>query len=139
MTCKLLFLTAAATISLAAEDATKKISANIWFPFDVNGVAMAAGKYEVVRTGHAPILTIRDVASRKSVMIVTAGSGASPIGTTLLTFHRHGDLYVLASVTDGRAGTVLGVAQSRKVKEIALTSRPEIITAPAELIYVARR
>src|SRR5262245_52620841 len=104
---KLLIFATAATLSMAAQNLQKKLIAEIGFPFDVNGVSMPAGKYELTRTGSQPLLLVRDAATSKSAMVVGRGFFSNKFGASTLTFQRQGDQYFLKAVTDGTAGMVM--------------------------------
>ena len=65
-------------------------------------------------------------------MVIAKGASSDKIGTSTFTFHRHGSHYFLKSVTDGTTGLVMSLPQSRRAKEVATTSKPEIIVAAAQ-------
>jgi hypothetical protein len=79
-----------------------EITANVPFPFTVNGHALPAGKYDV-KTGEdsSSILLVQDVNERNAhVMVQTIGEyKRDPAGDKpVLSFVRDGDQYRLAAV-----------------------------------------
>ncbi|MBI2685195.1 MAG: hypothetical protein HYX27_02690 [Acidobacteria bacterium] len=127
---KLPILLAAATLSLTAQSANK-VSANIWFPFEVNGVSLPAGNYHVSRSENPKLITISNPKTSKRIMVLATPAAYDKYGPAKLTFDVIGTRYFLKSVTERASGMVHEVPQSRRSKELISAAKPEVVVLAA--------
>lgn len=132
MNAKTILFAAVATLSLAAQDATRKITAAVPFAFEMNGARMSAGKYDVIRTENSASVTVRNAATGKTVVFVSGGAKTNKLDTNAIVFHRYDDRYFLAAIAVRSAGLVFNAPRSRTEKEMAKAKAPETVAAAAE-------
>jgi hypothetical protein len=115
------------SVALMAQDA---IYTNIPFDFTIGAKSFAAGRYRV-RQVTPVILDIRNVEDFSGTMAMTVPPGAPKTrGQAVLTFHRYGEDYFLASVSNGARAWSL--PQSTTEKELmARRASPQPISVAA--------
>lgn len=97
-------LAASAMLACAAGPAqastTGVLTANVPFSFVVNGQSLPAGKYDIERDDLAPILLIRNVHTKRSVIVETIPEYERQHvkSRPVLTFSRHENEYRLVSI-----------------------------------------
>jgi hypothetical protein len=82
-----------------------RIRVSIPFGFTVGSQTMAAGNYEVWQPTQGPVLTIQSADGRSHMTTPTqSGEPNAAPGYAKLTFHKYGERYFLARVSEsGRA------------------------------------
>lgn len=131
-------LRALATLSLgaalgpAALMAQSPVYVTIPFDFTIGAKSFAAGEYRVQQITQA-VLDIRNVNDYSGVVTLTMPSEASKRrGTASLEFHRYGEDYFLAAVSDGTRAWSL--AQSHAERELmAKRASPQPVAVAAAL------
>jgi len=131
MNTKLIVL-AATVLGLAAQDPFRRITADVPFAFEANGVKLAAGTYMVKAPGSLGVVTVVEMATGRSIMLRAGGAERNPGRTNSLEFKRYGDAYFLSAVKVAVSGERVGLAQSRRQMELAIGIRPETILALAK-------
>ncbi len=125
---------AAVAILLAAPVSAQNLSLKVSVPFDfvVGGHTLPAGDYLVSQVGAAGFLSVRDISSGATPVVMTAtvpGDSTVP-GEASLTFHRYGSDYFLAQVSDGYMSQSCSVQMTRGEKERAnraSLNKPEVV------------
>jgi hypothetical protein len=117
------------SVALMAQDA---IYANIPFDFTVGAKSFAAGRYRVHQVTSV-VLDIRNVEDHAGTVAMTVPPGSPKTrGQAVLTFHRYGEDYFLAGVSNGARAWSL--PQSRTEKELmARRTSPQPISIAAAL------
>ncbi len=98
----------------------QRLSVQIPFDYYVSGVEMPAGTYVI--NGHAQnksVLIVRNTRGSAHVIVATRPNGVAAEGRSELLFHRYGNTYFLARVTNGASGIVRTLPVSEKEKEMA--------------------
>lgn len=101
------------------------LSASIPFEFEVGGVRLPAGQYEIesVTTGNGTLERIHQVDGKASARFSTiAGEPREGNVTPQLVFHRYGNDYYLSEIRIGD-GHALDLLQSRQEQEAAHAQR----------------
>lgn len=129
MNIKLFVLTAATVCGLAAEDALKRITANVPFGFESNGVKMAAGWYEVSAPTGSSLVKVRSVSTGKTIVAMAGPVSENTKGVNALEFKRYNDVYFLTALKLGSAQQKIALPYSRREKEMAIAIKPEVILA----------
>jgi len=129
MNTKLFVLTAATVYGLAAEDAARRIMANVPFGFESNGVKMAAGTYVVSAPTGDSIVKVRSVDTGKTILLMAGPASGDVSGVNALEFKRYNDVYFLSAVKVAAAGQKIALPYSRRQKEMAIAIKPEVIVA----------
>ena len=111
------------------------VSATIPFAFNINGVTMAAGSYNIRRLNTPDVMTIQDSENKKSASFICRQEMTPKSdGKSQLVFHRYGNQYFLSEVQDNGATKKLGKSKAERVAargmadHLAENIQPEIVT-----------
>jgi hypothetical protein len=112
---------AVALLGASGLSAQTKATATIPFEFTVQNTTLPAGDYTMSATSAShELMTIRNVETRKTIMVLAPGAGSEYKGApdkNVVLFHRIGDRYFLAEVkTDAVRGHV---SPSKLERELA--------------------
>ncbi len=77
------------------------VTANIPFDFAIGGKTLPAGKYTVMKGTAQDMLIIQSADKKASAGVITQSGDAKTKGKASLEFHRYGNQYFLAAVSDG--------------------------------------
>jgi len=126
---------AAATIAIClstnatyAQSESLKLRFYVPFAFTVENTTFSAGQYEVTEPAHL-ILELRNVGNQASAFehAQPARSKKEADGRVRLVFHRYGDEYFLAAVSDGSWASTYDMRTSKEKERLAGTSpRPQL-------------
>jgi hypothetical protein len=109
-------------IALAAASAVyaqnKVMTANVPFGFYMGSSPMAEGSYRVDELSHGGVVSLRSIASAKSLTTYNI-AGKKVSEPARLVFHRYGDDYFLAEIWTGDTTAGLGLIPSPREKELA--------------------
>lgn len=130
---RMLFLTLAAVSGLAAQTVNTRLTATVPFPFDLQGKAMAAGRYEVTHsTSLANKLIVRNLATGETVQIFASFTNPVRDAANGLLFDKAGGGYAFRAIVDTRTSLTYNLRPTRKQVEQARN-------IPAERVYIAAR
>lgn len=129
---RMLFLTLAAGSGLAAQTINSRLTATVPFPFDLQGNAMAAGRYEVIRTPMANTLTVRNLTTGETVQMFASYTNQVRDAANGLLFDKAGGGYSFRAIVDARTSLTYNLSPTRKQMEQARS-------LPAERVYIAAR
>jgi hypothetical protein len=129
---KLLILAAAAAMSVAAQSAAGRLLASVPFPFEVNGKAMPAGKYELVRPPQGRSVVIRNRVDSGVRVAVLAGEAAYRRESSELVFRKYGTRYFLGEIKYAGRNVAMQMAVTGNERELARTARPERVVTYAD-------
>lgn len=129
---RMLFLTLAAVSGLAAQTVNTRLTATVPFPFDLQDKAMAAGRYEVIRTPVANTLIVRNLTTGETVQIIASYTNQVRDAANGLLFEKAGGGYSFRAIVDARTSLTYNLSPTRKQVEQARSS-------PAERVYIAAR
>ena len=129
---RMLFLTLAAVSGLAAQTINTRLTATVTFPFDLQGKAMAAGRYEVIRTPVANTLTVRNLTTGETVQMFASYTNQVRDAANGLLFDKAGGGYFFRAMVDARTSITYNLSPTRKQLEQARN-------IPAERVYIAAR
>lgn len=129
---RMLFLTLAAVSGLAAQTINTRLTATVPFPFDLQGKAMAAGRYEVIRTPVANTLTVRNLTTGETVQMFASYTNQVRDAANGLLFDKAGGGYFFRAMVDARTSITYNLSPTRKQLEQARN-------IPAERVYIAAR
>ncbi len=104
---------------------SQRIIVEVPFDYYVSGVAMPAGTYLI--DGHTQtqsILFVRNIRGTASAIVATRPEGIATHGRSELLFHRYGNTYFLARVTDGVSGAMRRLPVSDQEKELVAQAPP---------------
>ena len=127
---KRILFVAAATIAIClsttatyAQNESLKLRFHIPFAFTVENATFAAGEYEVTEPAHL-ILEVRNVGNQASAFehAQPARTKKEADGRVRLIFHRYGNEYFLAAVSDGSWASTYDMRPSKEEKRAADTS-----------------
>jgi hypothetical protein len=100
------------------------------FPFTVENTTFAAGQYEVTQPGSF-LLCVRNVENQASALEHVNPTSSKADGRARTIFHRYGEAYFLAAISDGSRQSTYDFGRSNKEKELAgdsLTRQPEVVS-----------
>jgi hypothetical protein len=100
------------------------------FPFTVMDKTIPAGEYEV-RQPTQFILALRNVENQVSAFEQVAPASSEADGRARAVFHRYGEAYFLAAISDGSWQSTYDFGRSTKEKELAgnsPTRQPEVVS-----------
>lgn len=125
MNTKFSFLTIIAACALSA--APGDITANVPFPFEFNGKAMPAGKYQI-RPSADRRYTMATHANGPTVMFASDPTSGVAISNSNLQFQPVGGRYVLTAFVEKSTGALRKLPVARNIKESA--SNTNTVTVP---------
>ena len=97
---------------------TMNMRATIPVPFHAGNAVMPAGSYTVSHSNG--VLILHEAAGKGAALVVTdAATGSRPAARSILSFHRYGENYFLASVWEEGLRDGCELRKSRAEKEIA--------------------
>ena len=131
MNAKLIVLAAAATMGLAAQNVGAKITAVVPFAFDAKGVNLGSGTYEVTQSDRQAYVTLRNVETGKSIVLMGGAKSTNRTKDNSLEFKRYNDVYFLTAVAYESAGLKIRLQNTKREKEMAIAITPEVIVARA--------
>ena len=126
----LLFL--AAMMTVAAQGFPARITATIPFPFEVNGIAMAAGRYEVKVAAPGKHLILRNQTNGAAIVTGAAAQDQDTRDKAVFEFRKYGDAHFLSAVKYRGQNVKLLFTPVKREREIARTVRVETIERVAE-------
>jgi len=106
-----------------------RLSVEIPFDYYAGSVAMPAGTYLIEgHTENRAILLVRNRRGSAHAIVATRPEGIVAGDRSELLFHRYGNTYFLARITDGTSGAVRRLPVSDKEKEMAAVTaaKPEL-------------
>jgi hypothetical protein len=99
------------------------------FPFSVGNNTFAAGDYMITRQGHLKLIFYNwENHTAASVSVLPASSHKYGNGHARVVFHRYGDQYFLAIVSEGSLDSTFGVYTSNEEKQLANASPQKPVT-----------
>jgi hypothetical protein len=129
---KTLFLAAAAAMTMAAQALPDRMTAKIPFPFEVNGIAMAAGRYEVKVGPAGKNLILRNEANGAAILTGATGQDRDTRDQAVFEFRKYGTAHFLSAVKYRGQNVKLQFAPVKREREMARTARAETIEMTAE-------
>jgi hypothetical protein len=132
MNTKMIVLAAATVCGLAAQDPSRRITANVPFGFETNGVKMAAGTYVMTGPTEDAIVKIFSKDTGKTTMLMALVANRDESGASSLEFKRYNGVYFLSAMKVGSTGQKVVLPYSRREKEMAIAIEPEVIIALAK-------
>lgn len=129
---KTLFLAAAAAMTMAAQALPDRMTARIPFPFEVNGIAMAAGRYEAKLGAAGKSLTLRNEANGAAILTGAAGQDRDARDQAVFEFRKYGAAHFLSAVKYRGQNVKLVFAPVKREREMARTARPERVVTYAD-------
>lgn len=89
------------------------------FPFSVTGNTFAAGHYVVTRQGHWKLIFYnQEKHTATFVGVLPASSSKNANGHARVVFHRYGDQYFLAMVSEGSLDSTFGMPISKEEMQL---------------------
>lgn len=116
------------TTAIYAQSESLKLRFNIPFSFTVENSTFAAGEYEVTAPAHL-LLEVRNVTSQAAAFehAVPARTKKEADGRVRLIFHRYGNEYFLAAVSDGSWASTYDMRVSKQETRLVNTNpRPQL-------------
>jgi len=99
------------------------------FPFSVGNNTFAAGNYMINRQGRLKLIfRNQENHTSASVSVLPASSHKHGNGHARVVFHRYGDHYFLAIVSEGSLDSTFGVYTSNEEKQLANASPQKPVT-----------
>jgi hypothetical protein len=98
------------------------------FPFSVGDNTFAAGDYMINRQGHLKLIFRNQENHTGTLVGVLPGSSKDGNGHARILFHRYGDQYFLAIVSEGSLDSTFGVYTSKEEKQLANVSPQKPVT-----------
>lgn len=132
MKIKMILMAAVAATTMMAQGPGPRVVATIPFPFEVNGIAMAAGRYEVTPTGGGVQMILRNRTAGAAIVTTAAAYETAPEEQSMFEFRRYGSKYFLAGVKYRWQSVKLRFAPAKREREIARTMRAEKVDRVAE-------
>ena len=129
---KFLILAAAAAMSVAAQSSAGRLVAKVPFPFEVNGKAMPAGSYELVRPPQGKAVVIRSRVDPAMRVAVLAGEAEYRRESNELVFRRYGTRYFLGEIQYAGRNVSVRMPVAKGERELARTERPERVVTYAD-------
>jgi hypothetical protein len=129
---KLLILAAAAAMSVAAQSSAGRLLASVPFPFEVNGKAMPAGQYELVRPPQGKSVVIRNRVDSGVRVAVLAGEAEHRRPSNELVFRKYGTRYFLGEIQYAGRNVAMQLPAAKAERELARTVRPERVVTYAD-------
>lgn len=121
----------AAMMTLAAQGLPNRVTAKVPFPFEVRGEAMPAGAYELAPGSNPAIYQLREVATGRTVALLSQGKTDNRHGKAWLQFKKYGDKHFLNALAAGGSFAVQ-VGASRREREMAKVAAGETVVTKAE-------
>ena len=116
-----------------------KVSAKIPFTFNVNGVTLTEGNYNIQRLSTPGMMIIQNWETKKAIGFrYQQDTTRDNDGKSQLVFHRYGNQYFLAEVQDGNATQMLGKSKAERAAarglndHLAENIQPEIVTVSVQ-------
>lgn len=125
MSCKSLFLALAAVCGLSAQNLVAQMTANVPFPFELQGKTFAAGSYEVQRNTSPDLMTLRNTSTGETVMALVVSRDTKPNGKNALIFEKTGGVYYFRTIVEESSGLAYNAPKSRRQAETAKLHTPE--------------
>jgi hypothetical protein len=129
---KTTLLMLAAMMTAMAQGPGPRVMATIPFPFEVNGIQMAAGRYEVTPAGGGVQMILRNRTAGAAIVTGAAALEAAPEEESMFEFRKYGSKYFLAGVKYRWQSVKLRFAPAKREREIARTARAEKVERAAE-------
>ena len=129
---KTFLLAAAAAMTTAAQALPDRMTAKIPFPFEVNGIAMAAGRYEVKVGPAGKNLILRNEANGAAILTGATGQDQDTRDQAVFEFRKYGTTHFLSAVKYRGQNVKLQFAPVKREREMARTARAETIEMTAE-------
>ena len=113
------------------------VTANIPFDFAIGGKTLPAGKYTVMKGTTPDMLIVQSADKGAAAGVITQSGNAKTEGKASLEFHRYGNQYFLAAVSDGiKVGELPMTNAERKAARgkdnLAVNeTKPEIVVVSA--------
>lgn len=112
------------------------VRANIPFDFTIAGKTLPAGQYTMMRGTGQGTLLIRNTEKGWAAATIAQDGNVKDDGKAVLQFHRYGDQYFLATVSDGNTASELPMTKAerkaaRGKDNLAVNEKPEIVTVNA--------
>ena len=99
------------------------------FPFSVTGNTFAAGHYVVTRQGHWKLIFYnQENHTAAFVGVLPASSSKDANGHARIVFHRYGDQYFLAIVSEGSLDSTFGMPTSKEETQLENASPQKPVT-----------
>jgi hypothetical protein len=129
---KTFLLAAAAAMTTAAQALPDRMTAKIPFPFEVNGIQMAAGRYEVKAGPAGKNLILRNEANGTAILTGVTGQDRDARDQAVFEFRKYGAAHFLSAVKYRGQNVKLLFAPAKREREMARTARAETIETTAE-------
>ena len=99
------------------------------FPFSVGNNTFAAGDYMINRQGHLKLIFCNQENHTATLVgVLPASSSKDGNGYARVVFHRYGDQYFLAIVSEGSLDSTFGVYTSKEETQLANASPQKPVT-----------
>jgi hypothetical protein len=124
---QLLTLVSAMALLLVAGSAfgqTISLKANVPFGFIVSGKSLPAGEYAFRYDTPRSILSVRNLDSRHTTLVLVVDNGGSPRSAeqSKLVFRQYGNLYFLSQVWQAGSNDWYELSKTRREAEVAMNS-----------------
>jgi hypothetical protein len=113
--------------------AQARAKANVSFDFNMDQTSMPAGNYEISSLNEN-VLSLRNLKSGETRLVIVPVHVQAPVAAGIpkgkLVFHKYDDQYFLAQIWDGQNETGFALAESKREKELMLSSnapQPETV------------
>ena len=97
--------------------------ANVPFAFKVGKAQMPAGAYAIQRNHASNVVTVRNVQTGTSALVLTRQESPSK-KTDKLIFHRYGSQYFLAEILGGQGSQATVLPATKQEKELQIAQVP---------------
>ena len=114
-----LIVSAAACLGLPAQSSGERITARVPFAFEMNGMAMPAGTYELHYDSDRPYALARHSDSGQGFLIQVPRTSRVRISKSALVFEFHASGYVLTAVADKATGGAIRMPRATAVTDMA--------------------
>jgi len=98
------------------------------FPFSVGNTMFAAGDYMITRQAHLKLIFCNREDHTATLVGLLPASSKDGNGHARVVFHRYGDQYFLAIVSEGSLDSTFGVYTSKEEKQLANASPQKPVT-----------
>ena len=132
MNTKMMLMAAVAAMTMAAQALPDRMTATIPFPFEVNGIAMAAGRYEVKVAAPGKHLILRNQTNGAAIVTGAAAQDQDTRDKAVFEFRKYGDAHFLSAVKYRGQNVKLLFTPVKREREVARATAGETVVTKAE-------